>query len=252
MQPISVVIIVKNEAHMLPQTIAAVQSITDDVLICDTGSTDDTIAVAHSCGARVIEEPWMGFGPAKNKANSQAKYDWILQLDADEIPDEQLQQSLLQLPLSNSKELFNMQFKTFLGEQWIRYGEWGKDEHIRMFNRTTVQWNEAPVHEKLIYDDSFTITNVPGYINHKTMRNMQEFEQKMKAYGIKGGEKYFEQNKTGGWYKQYTSAFFNFIKNYFFKLGFLDGKAGWQVAKMNAWYTFLKYHTLQQLKAKHK
>jgi glycosyltransferase involved in cell wall biosynthesis len=252
MQPISVVIIVKNEAHILPQTIAAVKQITDDVVVCDTGSTDDTIKVASNCGARVVEEAWIGFGLTKNKANTYAKHNWILQLDADEIPDEQLQQALLQLPLNNSKELFNMQFKTFLGEQWIRYGEWGKDEHIRLFNRTTVQWNEAPVHEKLIYDASFTITNMQGYINHKTMRNMQEFEQKMKAYGIKGGEKYFEQNKTGGWYKQYTSAFFNFIKNYFFKLGFLDGKAGWQVARMNAWYTYLKYHTLQQLKAKHK
>ncbi len=249
MQALSVVMIVKNEAHILPQTIAAAKNITDDIVVCDTGSTDDTMAIAQHCGARVVQEAWMGFGRTKNKANQYARYDWILQLDADEIPDAQLQQILLQLPLNNSKELFNVQFKTFLGEQWIKYGEWGKDEHIRLFNRTAVKWNEAPVHEQLLVDDSFIITHLPGFIHHKTMRNMQEFEEKMKAYGIKGGEKYFEQGKKGGWYKPYTSSAFSFIKNYLLKLGFLDGIAGWQIAKMNAWYTYLKYHTLNQLQS---
>jgi glycosyltransferase involved in cell wall biosynthesis len=250
MQPISVVIIVKNEAHILPQTIRAVQGITDDIVICDTGSTDDTIAVAKTCGAMVVQEQWMGFGPTKNKANTYAKYDWILQLDADEIPDTKLQESLAKLMLNNNKELFNMQFKTFLGEQWIRFGEWGKDEHIRLFNRTAAKWNNALVHEQLLFDESFTITDIKGFINHKTMQSMEEFKQKMKAYGLSGGEKYFEQGKTGGWYKQYSSPIFSFIKNYLIKLGFLDGRAGWQVAKMNAWYTYLKYSTLHQLKKK--
>lgn len=235
---------------MLPQIIKAVQHITDDIVICDTGSSDDTIAVARSLGLKVVEEPWQGFGPTKNKANTYAKYNWILQLDADEIPDAQLQNALLQLPLSNNKELFNMQFKTFLGDTWVRFGEWGKDEHIRLFNRTTVQWNDVPVHEQLQYDEGYTITSLPGFILHKSMQNMKEFELKMRAYGIRGGEKYFKQGKTGGWYKQYLSPALNFITNYFFKLGFLDGKAGWQVAKMNAWYTYLKYHTLTQLQRK--
>ncbi|MBX9782648.1 MAG: glycosyltransferase family 2 protein [Chitinophagaceae bacterium] len=247
MQQLSIVIIVKNEAHMLPQIIKAVQSVTDDIVICDTGSNDDTIAVAQSMGVKVVEEPWQGFGPTKNKANTYAKYDWILQLDADEIPDEQLKNALLQLPLNNNKEVFNMRFKAFLGDVWVRFGEWGRDEHIRLFNRTTVKWNDAPVHEQLQYDETFTITNLPGFILHKSMQNMQEFEQKMRAYGLQGGEKYFAQGKTGGWYKQYLSPALNFIINYFFKLGFLDGKAGWQVAKMNAWYTYLKYYTLVKL-----
>lgn len=250
MQSLSVVMIVKNEAHILPQTIAAAKNITDDVVVCDTGSTDDTIAVARSCGARVVQEAWMGFGPTKNKANTHAKYDWILQLDADEVPDAQLQQQLLQLPLNNPKEVFNMQFKTFFGAQWIRYGEWGCDEHIRLFNRRAVLWNEAPVHEQLLLDDSFSSTHLSGYINHMTVRSMQEFEEKMTAYGIKGGEKYFEQGKKGGWYKQYTSSAFSFIKNYILKFGFLDGRAGWQIAIMNARYTYLKYHTLNRLQAK--
>jgi glycosyltransferase involved in cell wall biosynthesis len=250
MQKISVVMMVKNEAHILPQTIRAALQITDDVVVCDTGSTDDTIAVAKAAGARVVQEPWLGFGPTKNKANTHALHNWILQLDADEIPDLRLQQAIRELSLQNEKELFRMQFKSFLGDQWIRYGEWGRDFHIRLFNRKQVQWNEAPVHEQLLYDNSFTITQLPGFIEHKTMRNMAEFEQKMKQYGLRGGEKYFEQGKTGGWYKQYTSSLFNFIKNYIFKLGFLDGKAGWQVARMNAWYTYLKYHTLEELKAK--
>lgn len=249
---LSVVIIAKNEDRILSDTLRAVQKITDDVLVCDTGSTDATIAVAIANGASVIEEQWAGFGPTKNKANTKAKYDWILQLDADEIPDAALQTALQQLLLNNEKELYSIQFKNFFAEKWIRYGEWGTDAHIRLFNRKQVKWNNAPVHEELVYDQSFTITKLQGFILHKTMQSKEQYAQKMKLYGERGGEKYFEQGKTGAWWKQYISPLLNFIKHYFFQLGFLDGAAGLTVAKMQACYTHIKYATLKKLLKKKK
>lgn len=253
MAKLSVVIITKNEERILPETLKAVQMITDDVLVCDTGSTDATIAVAIANGAKVIKEQWVGFGLTKNNANEEAKYDWILQLDADEIPDEQLQHLLKELPLLNEKELYSMQFKNFLAEKWIRYGEWGTDAHIRLFNRKQVKWNDAPVHEELQYDETFTVTKLQGFILHKTMQSKEQYEQKMKLYGERGGEKYYQQKKTGAWWKQYLSPVLSFVKNYFLKLGFLDGAEGVTVAKMQAGYTYKKYATLNSLlkKSKH-
>ena len=87
MQPISVVIITKNAAHLLAPTLQSVKSLTDDIVVCDTGSNDATIPVAVKNGASVIEEKWRGHGLTKNIANEQAVYDWILQIDADEIVD---------------------------------------------------------------------------------------------------------------------------------------------------------------------
>ncbi len=252
MAKLSVVIITKNEERILPETLKAVQTITDDVLVCDTGSTDATIAVAIANGAKVIKEQWMGFGLTKNKANLKAKYDWILQLDADEIPDEQLQQTLKTLPLLNEKELYSVQFKNYLAEKWLQYGEWGTDAHIRLFNKKNVKWNDAPVHEELLYDKSFTVTKLQGFILHKTMQSKKQYAQKMKLYSERGGEKYFEQGKKGAWWKQYLSPILNFVKNYFFKLGFLDVAAGLTVAKMQAAYTYKKYATLNSLLKKNK
>lgn len=247
MAKLSVVIIAKNEEQILPETLRAVKMITDDVLVCDTGSSDASIAVAIANGAKVIEEQWIGFGPTKNKANMQAKYDWILQLDADEIPDEQLQHLIKELPLQNEKEVYSLQFKNFLAEKWIRYGEWGTDAHIRLFNRKLVKWNDASVHEELLYNKTFKITKLQGFVLHKTMQSKEQYEKKMKMYGERGGEKYFLQGKTGGWWKQYLSPALSFVKNYFFKFGFLDGTAGVTVANMQANYTYIKYATLNSL-----
>ena len=85
MQPISVVIITKNAAHLLAATLQSVKQLTDNIIVCDTGSNDATIPIAKKNGAKVLEEKWRGHGLTKNIANEQADYDWILQIDADEI-----------------------------------------------------------------------------------------------------------------------------------------------------------------------
>src|SRR5690349_7242978 len=120
MQPISVVIITKNAAHLLAPTLQSVKSLTDDIVVCDTGSNDATIPVAVKNGASVIEEKWRGHGLTKNIANEQAVYDWILQLDADEIVDAELLETLLNLDLSNEKEVFTVRRKNFFKDKLIR------------------------------------------------------------------------------------------------------------------------------------
>ena len=99
--PLSVVIITKNEAHIIDKTLQSLQAITDDIIIVDSGSTDDTLAICKKCKATIIETGWEGYGSNKNKGNAAAKYDWILSLDADEGLDDELQHSLQKLSLSD-------------------------------------------------------------------------------------------------------------------------------------------------------
>jgi glycosyltransferase involved in cell wall biosynthesis len=87
MIPVSVVIITKNEAHIIGETIQSVAKFSDDIIIVDSGSTDGTQQVVQSSRATLIETNWEGFGPTKNKGIDKAKYDWILSIDADEQPD---------------------------------------------------------------------------------------------------------------------------------------------------------------------
>ena len=148
---ISVVIITKNEAHIIANTLESLKAITDDIVIVDSGSTDDTIVICKKMNAHVIETGWAGYGINKNLGIKAAKNDWILSLDADEAIDGELQQSLLQLTLANDEEVFDIRFKNFFCNKWIRFGEWGFDWHIRLFNRTKVHWNnvagQTPSHE---------------------------------------------------------------------------------------------------------
>ena len=247
MQMLSVVIVCKDEAKVIGETIKSFSGLTDDILIYDNGSTDDTKDIVRQSNARLVDGSWEGFGKTKNKANALAKYDWILSLDADEAIDEELKENLLQLDLAEEKKIFEFKFKNFLGDKWLRYGEWGGDKHIRLFNRMKIKWNDADVHESLLLPNDVKLISVPGYVLHKTAANFSEYENKIENYAALNAEKYFKQQKRAGSSKMFFSAAFSFIKNYFFKLGFLDGATGYHCARINARYTFLKYKKLNEL-----
>lgn len=244
---ISVVIIARNEAHIIGCTLQSLQGLTDDVLVVDNGSTDGTQQICRQYQSRVIETTWQGYGPTKNIGIAAARYDWILNLDADEAIDENLKQELLLLPLQNEQEVFEMRFKNFFTGQWIRHGEWGNDRHIRLFNRKSIQWNNAAVHENLTSSGTTKRTLLKGHILHYTAHSVAKYEEKTIAYAQLNARKYFEQGKRPNLLKEYFSPLFSFVQNYFIRLGFLDGSAGFIIARNTARYTWLKYKYLRQL-----
>jgi glycosyltransferase involved in cell wall biosynthesis len=247
MQKISVVIICKNEEDEIGRCLRSLLGLTDDTVVLDNGSTDNTKDIVREAGARLIEDSWEGFGKTKNKATRMAKYDWVLNLDADESIDEELKQELLSLPLDDDKDVFEMKFKNFLGNKYLRFGEWGGDKHIRLFNRDKVSWNEARVHEGLMLPPDVQVRKLKGYVLHYTVKNEAEFADKMQRYAFLNAEKYAEQGKKSSWINVYGAPLFSFVKYYIFKLGFLDGRAGYVCAKMNSYYTFIKYARLLEL-----
>ena len=247
MQPISIVIVCRNEAHIITRSLETLAGITDDILVYDNGSTDGTQELVKSFGVRLYEGAWEGFGKTKNRAIMLAKYDWILSLDADEGIDETLRRSLCEWQPGEMLEVFELSFKNFLGERHLAFGEWGNDSHVRIFNRLQVKWNDAPVHEELLFPPGIIVKKMKGYVLHRTMKDLLDYSHKMVHYAMLGAQKYFEQGKRPNWIKLHLSPGFNFIKFYFFKLGFLDGYPGYLSAKMTAWYTFMKYARLKEL-----
>ena len=240
---ISVVIITKNEAHIIANTLQSLQSLIADVVIVDSGSTDQTVNICKQFNATVLEPGWGGYGVNKNKGIVAAKNDWILSLDADEAIDEELKQTLLKLPLQDENEVFNIRFKNFFCNKWIRYGEWGFDKHIRK----KVQWNNAAVHENLQFPEGVKITMLKGNILHYTVKDLHEYEAKTDHYARMNAKKYFEARKRPSLFKQYFSPIFAFLQHYIFRLGFLDGREGFIIAKTTSRYTFLKYKYLNEM-----
>ena len=243
----SVVIVCKNEEDNIERVLRSVVGLTDDVLVYDNGSTDNTLSVLQQYGVRIHQGEWMGYGKTKRDAVNLAKYNWVLCIDADEALDVELQGALRKLSLADSKMVYQIKFKNLLGEKHLRWGEWGGDKHIRLFNRKFVNWNEAIVHESLQIPPSAVIQKLKGAVLHRTMKDTAEYSQKMVKYALLNADKYFQLGKRSSWMKRHLSPAFSFIKHYIFQLGFLDGWEGLLSARMTAFYTFLKYARLHEL-----
>ena len=248
MIPVSIVIITKNEAGVISRCINSAKLISDDVVIVDSGSTDDTLDIAATCGCHIIERPWDGYGANKNKGIEMAKYDWILSLDADEVPDEGLIKSLHTLKLDKPETVYDIKFRSYFGNKPVHFGSWGRDHHIRLFNRKLVRWSETMVHETLVLNPDIQVKKInTGHIHHYSVKDLNEHESKSNYYAKLSAKKYFNSGKRVSSIKLYISPVFGFFKNYILYLGFLDGRAGWDIAKTSVKNTRLKYQLLSHL-----
>jgi glycosyltransferase involved in cell wall biosynthesis len=247
MNHFSIVIVCKNEERNIGRVLQSLAGLTDDVLVYDNGSTDGTLAILRQYGVRIHQGQWIGYGKTKREAVNLAKYEWVLNIDADEALDEPLQKSLQTVNLSDAGVVYEIKFKNLLGEKHLRWGEWGSDKHIRLFNRSRINWDEAPVHETLLIPASIKVKSLPGAILHRTVKDSVEYSNKMVKYALLNAEKYFAQGKKSSWVKRYVSPRFSFGKHYIFQLGFLDGWEGLLSARMSSFYTFLKYARLHEL-----
>ena len=247
MQSLSVVIICKNEEEVIGKTLQSLEGLCDDIIVYDNGSTDSTIEQVKKFNVQLHQGTWEGFGKTKNKAIALARYDWILNLDADEAIDPELKQALLVLKLKEDSTVYEIKFKNFLGNKYLKYGEWGFDKHIRLFNRKKTQWDDASVHEELLITRDMSIKKLNGYILHQTMKDINDYVTKMARYALLNAEKYHRQGIKSSFFKIRISPGFTFLNYFILKLGFLDGYAGYLCARMTSWYTFLKYARLREL-----
>lgn len=247
MHPFSVVIVCKNEADVIGLTLQSLEGLSDDVLVYDNGSTDGTQDIVKSFPTRLVEGSWEGFGKTKRKALALARHDWVLFLDADEAPDEDLKKSLQEWQPAATPTVYEMAFRNYFMDKPLRYGEWGTDYHVRLFNRVQVNWDEAPVHEQLQLPPGTVTVRMKGLIRHRTLRSIESYKKKMEHYAELGAAKYYRQGKKAGWIKRRLSPIFSFFSSYMLRLGFLDGKEGYQSARITAWYTKMKYAKLRGL-----
>jgi len=247
MTPISIVIITKNEAEAVATCIRASKQISDDIIIVDNDSTDGTPLIARRLGCRVHHEHWDGYGANKNKGIEFARYDWILSIDADEVPDEELIRALHKAELGNPEIVYDIKFMSYYGKKPVLFGAWGRDHHIRLFNRKLVKWSEPPVHETLILHHVIRVKKLEGRLHHYSVKDSSECYLKTIHYARLNAEKYLMSGKKATFVKLYLAPIFHFIKNYIVFLGFMDGREGLDIARMISRHTSMKYRLLKKL-----
>ncbi len=246
---LSAVVIAKNEEKKIGKCIDSLKKVSDDIVVVDAYSTDATKQICLSKGVRFFERNWEGYAKAKNFGNQQAKYDWIISLDADECLSDDLVESIKDI-FEHHKPVFDayeLPFITNFCGRWVYYGGWNPEAHIRIFNKQLISWNPDAVHEYLSIQPTHQIKSLKGYVYHYTVDSLAVFYAKTDQYSTLFAKKQYLAGKKAGYVKIFLSPAVRFIREYFFQLGFLDGKIGFIIASENARYTYLKYRKLQEM-----
>ncbi|HVF81645.1 MAG TPA: glycosyltransferase family 2 protein [Flavisolibacter sp.] len=244
----SIVIICKNAAEHIAVTIKSIEHLSDDIIIYDTGSTDNTMAIAGKYPVQLYSGPWEGYGKSRCRATEKAKYNWVFTIDSDEIAEPSLQKELAQLTPDDQKIVYAVRLRNFIGDKELRWGEWGNDFRPRLFHKAYCHWDEAIIHEKPVLSAGTSVKRLKGTIHHQYANDLKHYREKLWRYGLLTAEKYFAADKKPTLLKKYLSPLYAFTKAYIVRLGFLDGHTGFKVALTTARYTFLKYARLSELR----
>ncbi|WP_058960132.1 glycosyltransferase family 2 protein [Type-E symbiont of Plautia stali] len=245
-QRLSVVMIAKNEAELLPEALASV-SWADEIVLLDSGSQDNTVAVARAHGAQVHQaEGWAGFGKQRQRAQAHASGDMILMLDADERVTPELRRAIENvLEQPPSATVYSLgRSNLFLG-RFMRHSGWYPDRVMRLYPRV-LNYNDNLVHESLETLGASVVT-LPGDLQHLTCRDLIAFQRKQMNYAEAWAQERFQRGKRCGIFSIFSHTLGAFFKTLLLRAGFLDGKQGWILAVVNAQYTFNKYSALWAL-----
>lgn len=232
---LSAVIIAKNEAHIILKCIAALSQVTNDIIVVlDDSTTDNTTAVCehsvYSAIIKVVPKKWEGYSKSKNFGVSLSKNKWIVCVDADEVMDKTLIHNLQNQKLEENA-IYEMNIQTYFGDYAVQHCGWFPDWNIRLFNKVTTSWNDNYVHEKLVYSVPLRHHRIDGLIQHFSFRSEEDMVKKFEYYARLRAQEWIRSDKKPAWYKSLIGPQFRFLRTYLLKLGILDGKVGFTIAK---------------------
>lgn len=228
---ISAVVITFNEERRIVKCLQSLIKVADEIIVVDSFSTDQTKPVCKEFGVKFIEHPFVGYIEQKNFAAQQAKFDFILSLDADEVLSEPLQQSILAVKKNWKGQGYAFKRLNRIEEQWIRFGNWVPDIKLRLWKKGSGEWGGTNPHDRFaLYDAQQKPILLLGPLLHYSYESVEAFKQKNLEFAQIAAEALFQKGIRVRWWKRYGSGLFRLIKGYIFKLGFLDGKIGWIIA----------------------
>lgn len=236
---LSVIVITKNEADNIEECLRSV-SFAGDIVVVDAESSDDTVVKAKKFTKRVFVRPWTGFAAAKQFAVQQTTHDWVLWLDADERVTPELAKELEQIVPSNPQSAaFTVARRAYFLGKWIKHSGWYPGRVARLFHKERAVFNDAAVHEGLETEgETGTLDND---LIHFTDPNIYHYFSKFNRYTTLAAEELEKKGKIFNLTDIILRPWWQFMRMYFFRLGFLDGVQGLLLALFSSAYVFTKY-----------
>lgn len=244
---LSVVMIAKNAADLLADCLASVDW-ADEIVLLDSGSSDNTVELARSLGATVyINSDWQGYGIQRQRAQDYATGDYVLMIDTDERVTPELASSLRRvLEAPQSGAVYSIARRNYFLGRFMRHSGWYPDRVMRLYERSRFRYNNNLVHESLDAKGAQVI-ELPGDLLHLTCRDFSGFQQKQLAYASAWARERYQKGKKTSLASIFGHTLGAFVKTLLLRGGVLDGKQGWLLAVVNAQYTFNKYTELWAL-----
>lgn len=234
---LSVALITFNEEHILEKTLSAIHNWVDEIVVVDSFSTDNTLNILEMFNVKLFQEKWKGYSGQKNFAISKCSGDWILVLDADEVVSKSLKNEILEAIKYPRQNLgFEIPRKFFVGKRWIRYGGYYPDYQLRLFkNNINAHFKQREVHE------SIELVGQVGYlkspIDHYAYNDLKDYKKSLRKYAQLASK----EIKIKSFYVPHLRSLWAFTFRYFFRLGFLEKKLGFELAKAYSEYVYKKY-----------
>jgi len=224
---VSAVLITKDAAEHLDEVLAALECCAE-IVVLDSGSRDDTCAIARRHGARVEFQEWLGYGAQKRRAVALATHDWVLNVDGDEVLDERARAAIRATDWStvDAKTAFRILRRNHVGAIEIRHGDWAPDWAVRLFDRREHDFSDSRVHEAVPVTGR--LATLPGSLKHYTYRDYAEVFR-LDYHRLKAA-RYAERGRRAGACALLARAVLSFLRCYLIKGGILDGRAGVIVA----------------------
>lgn len=238
MAPITSITITKNNARDIADCLDSL-SFCDERIVVDSGSEDDTVAIARDRGAVVAYHDWLGFGPQKNFAMTMAHGDWILWLDADERITPALETEIKKAVATNEADGYEIsRLSTFLGRP-MRHSGWHPDYVLRLFRRSRGRFSDGPGHDHVDCDGP--VKRIPGIILHFAVRRLEESLTRIDRYSSIGAQMMLDSGRRVRFSTGIARGLWAFIRAYVLRAGFLDGPEGFLLAVANAEGTYYRY-----------
>ncbi len=248
MTPISAVIITYNEERNIERCLLSLQGVVEDIVVVDSFSTDKTEEICKKYNVHFVQHAFEGHIEQKNWAITQAKFPHILSLDADEALDEKLKKSILATKTNWKFNGYTMNRLTNYCGSWVHHCGWYPDTKLRLWDSRLGNWGGDNPHDKFELEKEHNQTcHLQGDILHYSYYTLEDHYKQVTYFTDILAKAQYQKGKKAPIVILYLSPIVKFIKDYFIKKGFLDGKVGFQICRISAFATFTKYRKLRSL-----
>jgi glycosyltransferase involved in cell wall biosynthesis len=242
-----VAIITYNEENNIGRCISSVLPIADEVLVVDSFSKDKTEEISKSLGARFMANPFEGHIEQKNFALHHSTHDYVLSLDADEALSPELLEEIKMIKNNFQYEGYRFNRLTNYNGHWVRHSGWYPDTKLRLIKKAHAHWGGENPHDILQMKNNERIGFLKGDLLHYSYESIAAHVIQTDKFTTIAAHAAYKQGKRSSVFKIVTRPMLKFLRDYFFKRGFLDGRYGFVICSINALYALLKYSKLHEL-----